>query len=215
MQNISKKQSYDYELIAMCYHEAGHVICALNNYMKVHAVNVMDANMEGNTDYYLIDTNLIEDIELKKLLLILEIQVLYSGMMSEKFYYKDICGSDNFPMHLRIGSSSDIKHASDIIKKFNLASSGRDRVLFKNRMKNGASQIILENWDAIKLISYALYKNKKLTFKELKYILINKVKNKEYWKKKLKAINGILSSKESYQEKTFKRMLIKDSKIII
>ena len=99
-----KKKSWDYDLIAMCFHESGHVVSGLYNYIYVFNAKVMTPkSMDGNTEYYFYESDEVENEELKKIILVFELQSLYGGLIAEKMYYKDICGSSKFPMHLSIG----------------------------------------------------------------------------------------------------------------
>ena len=43
---IAQKHSQDYELISTTFHEAGHVICGLLNFMKINAVSVNPTDPE-------------------------------------------------------------------------------------------------------------------------------------------------------------------------
>jgi hypothetical protein len=187
-----KKQSFDYELIAMAYHESGHVVCGIYNYLYIFNANVMTPKrLEGTTDFYAYSCGNIEDEDLKRMLAINELQVLYAGLISERIYYKDICGSSKFPMHLKIGSSSDISAASHIIREQDLVSPGKKTFLFKKQIQYDVEQLLIENWDAVKAIAHNLYKKKRLSFDELKYILTRRTDHKDLWKDKFKKIKSI------------------------
>lgn len=209
MKNSTAKQSFDYELIAMSYHEAGHAVMALHNYLQVHSVNVMTSRREdGNTEYF-VYADMPEDEELKKILLIFELQVLYAGLTSEKTYYKDICGSSKFPMHLRVGSWYDTSLASSIIRKNLLSSPGKKTYLFKKEIQYDVEQMLLEHWDAVKQIAHSLYQRKRLTFDELKYILTRKTEHKDFWKNRFKKMK-IIHGKNPPTEETIKDLMLED-----
>lgn len=214
--SIVKKQAFDYELIAMCYHEAAHTICGLYNFMRVYSVCVMSGKHEyGNALYEIYDPDNIQDKLLAKILLIYEVQTLYAGLVGEKLYYKEICGSDNFPMHLRIGSSDDIQDAAKLINKYNLAAPGKARFLFKKQVQNDASVILVNYWEDIKLISYMLYKYKELDEGDLKYFLTHFSINKEFWKSRFKSMKIIYKNIANFDEKYLKEILLQNSIIII
>lgn len=194
--SVAIKQSFDYEQIAMSFHEAGHTIVSLHNYMLVYNVNIMTPkNMIGNTDYYIYFDSDSKDEELIKILAILELQSTYAGLVAEKMYYKDICGSDKFPMHLRIGSSTDIEMASKIITKNKLVKSGRPTYLFKKQVQQDVEQLLIDHWDGVRSVAHSLYKKKKLTHDELKYLLTRKTEHKDFWKNKFKQIKFIHNEK--------------------
>src|SRR5258708_18432696 len=136
-----RRQAHDYETIACVWHESAHTICGLFNYIKITSVSInanINENNEGTTDYLLFNTCNITDKVLLKIILIQELQTLYGGLMGERIYYKDICGSDKFPMHLRIGSSIDIAFAADLIRKNNLSNPGKHTYLLKKQIQYDA-----------------------------------------------------------------------------
>lgn len=196
MKSVLKKQSFDYNLIAATYHESGHIILALNNYFHVsNAVVMIHGENDSNVNFFVYGLHNVEDPELHKLRLMAEMHVMSAGLVAEKMYYKDICGSSRFPMHLRDGSSYDISSISQIIRKNNLAAPGKETLLLKHRIKNDVEQFLMEHWGAVKVISHSLHKKKKLTFDELKYILTRKTEHKEFWKARFRAIKLIHSDK--------------------
>lgn len=198
--NYIKKQAFDYELIASCFHESAHVVMALHNYFRVFNVNIFSPKRrEANTDYYVY--NYAGDNELiKHKFLTLELETFYAGLIGEKIYYKDICGSSKFPMHLKIGSSFDTNSASNIIRENLMALPGKPTLMFKQEIRSNVEKIILDNWDAVKALSHALYQKKRLTFDELKYILTRKTENREFWKDKFKKIKLIHSESITEEE---------------
>jgi len=193
LSNIRKKQSYDYELIAQSYHESGHAVCALHNYMKVINVDVMNerSNNDGKTEYLSIEIEELGEEDIQKAILYFDLQIYYAGLVAEKLYYKDICGSDQFPMHLRIGSSNDLYNASEIIKKSNFAAAGKERFLFKKKVQKEVNDLLIKYWSDVKLVAHYLYKKKKLNFDELKNILTRKSENKDFWKTRFKVMKII------------------------
>ena len=215
MASSTQKMAHDYEVIAMAFHESAHCICALFNFILIHDVHVMsDKHQHGNTAYETHNLNEIESKILSKILLIYEIQTLYAGLVGEKIYYKEICGSDKFPMHLRIGCSNDIQSAAKLIHTYDLASPGKPRLLFKKQIQNDTKNILLNYWSDIRLISHMLYKFKELNLDDIKYFLSYKSNNKEFWKNRLKEIKNIYS-KDDINEKELKDILLQNSVIIM
>src|ERR1039457_1559865 len=188
----AKKQSFDYELIACCWHESGHVICNLHNYMGVDHVSVMTLkDKEGITQYNIIYTSPILDEATVKTMVLLDLQGIYAGLLAEKIYYKEVCGSDKFPMHLKSGSSEDMKNAYDLIRKYKLAEPGQQTIALKKQIQKDVNQLLYDNWDAIKAVAHALYQKKKLNFKDLKHILTRKTDHNDFWKDKFNKIKII------------------------
>lgn len=198
----------------MAYHEASHTICAFHNFMCVDRVYIMsDKVHHGKTLYELLDFTNVKSKVLAKILIIFEVQTYYAGLVGEKIYYKDICGSDKFPMNLRIGSSFDIKSSYNLINKNNLAEPGKSRLLFKKQVQNDTRAILLEYWEDVKLIAHLLYKHKELNFDNLKYYLTRNSVNKKFWKERFKCIKLLLN--QNIEEKDIKEIITNNSVIIM
>mgnify|MGYP003334228264 FL=1 len=206
--NIMKKMSHQYEMIALIYHESGHAITALLNNIQLSSVIVKPTNLSGITHYSLAEYN-VEDENLHKKILLSEISVFCGGLAAEKIYYKNITGSDIFPQVLKQGSWYDTSIISDIIKRNNLAPPGKSRKDFKNKIFKDTQDELDKYWDDVQIIAHALYKRKKLNFKDVKKILINKSKNKDFWKEKLKNIDLIFKSNSLLSSKDFKTFIVK------
>src|SRR5271165_3157623 len=109
MKGLKIKDALDYELIFTSFHEAAHAICALYNFFQVFNVNVraIDAKTreekDGATNWYI--TKYVEDTELKKTVLVFELQAMYAGLLGERILYKYISGSPKLPMNLKVGLS--------------------------------------------------------------------------------------------------------------
>jgi hypothetical protein len=214
------KQSRDYERIASCYHEAGHCIIACLNLFKVDkviSVRIEDPLLNGNTELFAFDFVLIKDKSLLDIIYICELQMWYAGLVAEKIYYKEICGSDHFPMILKYGSNADFANASKIIQKFKLAKPGKDRYLFKKKIQENLHNVIMEYWEDIKLISHALYNKKKLYFNDIKSLLTRKSINKNIWKLKFKKIAIIHNDQSDYEltDSIIKDLLLKSSSVLL
>jgi len=213
-----KKKSWDYDLIAMAHHEAGHVVCALHNFMYVNDASVMTPNKkEGSTNFIIYgyydeyNDSTVEDQDLHKILLIFEIQTLYAGLIAEKMYYKDICGSHKFPNHLKNGSSYDTGLASSLIRKNKLAQPGKQTFLLKKQIQYDVEQILAEHWDAVKVVAHFLYQKKRLTFDEMKYALSRRTERKDFWKDKFKKIKLIHNDKIHPTEEFVKDLVLEDA----
>ncbi len=217
---ITKKQSFDYELLSTCYHEAGHTVCGLFNLIKIDWVRVatltkiknkVTYKLDGDTTYVEIydPTKAIDD-EFRHLILMAELRMTYAGFVAEKIYYQDISGSNSFPQILQLGSSTDIQEASSIIKKYNLCTPGKDRKKFKNSIIKEITKILEVQWDAIKLIAHMLYRYKKLSYEELANLLCKKSKYKLIWRRKFKLISKVYTTKKMISELEIKEIIKQD-----
>lgn len=213
--SVIKKQSFDYEKIAMAYHEASHTVVGLYNYFRIDSVHIISDRFEhGNTDFTMYADS-IDDSELKKMFFFFEIQTYYAGLVGEKIYYKDITGSDKFPIHLREGSAEDIKIAAKIIRKNNLSTSGKKTYVLKKQIQYDVECILEEYWDDVKLIAHLLYQKKRLSFADLKHILIKRSDNKDFWKQRFKIIILINRDEKRPEENEVKDILLQDTIISI
>jgi hypothetical protein len=190
MKDVKEKDASDYELIFMSFHESAHTIVALHNFFQVYYVNVRDDVVkDGSSLWY--TSYRIGDSELKKTILLLEIQVEYAGVLGERIVHKDLTGSQKLPMNLRVGVSYDIKLASNTIRNNNLAEPGKDTANFKKNIQKKTEKILLEYWDDVKLLAHTLYDKRKLQYLELKNLLVRKSKNKKFWKDRFSKIERI------------------------
>jgi hypothetical protein len=172
------------ESICMEYHESSHAILALYNCFQVFYMSVRNPDeKDGRTDFYI--PLEIKDQELKRSLLMAELQTMYAGLMGERILYRDLCGNGKFPKHLQVGLSFDIKLASNLIRRHELAPAGKETAEFKKNIQRKVEKILMEHWDSVKLIAHALHKNRKIvSFEELRQLLTRKSNEKEFWREK-------------------------------
>lgn len=187
---VRKKVTKTYELISTAYHEAGHTIYALLSFMRVNSVYIFEhkvyKRVHGFTQYQSHD--LEEDHALFNTMLEQEIGLSYAGLLAEKHHYKSISGSDQIPMFIKEGSSEDLLAVRKILQKHNLAPAGKKRYLYKQKIVRKTLAALIEHWDAIELISHALFKHKRLSYNDLQELLTKKSKNRKFWKEQFKQI---------------------------
>lgn len=182
------KLARELEIITVCAHETGHVLFGLLRFFKITSVSVSySQDVEGITHYVGLERSDLED-EVVGLLARDEVRMSYAGLVAERLYYRDICGSNKFPSILKDGWSNDIKAASDTIKKYDLAASGKPRSTLKRQVQKELHSMMIEHWDDLKLIAHALYKTKRLSFDDLKALLTKKSANRKSWKDRFKTI---------------------------
>lgn len=212
IENIRKKVTHTHELISTAYHEAGHTVYGLLHHMKVDMVHIFEDKKSkricGFTHFNYPVANEVDDPELSRELMKAEICVNYAGLAAEKYHFKNVSGSDNFPGFWKNGSSSDTMAASALIKQNNLAPPGRKRYSFKNKLIKGTHKELENNWEAVVLISHSLFQRKRLYFSDLKELLIKKSENKEFWKEKFKNIDYIFENSGDLDEKSLKSILL-------
>lgn len=207
--DVRKKVTLTHDLISTSHHEAGHTIYALLHFMTIHSVwvfqNKQNKRMEGWTHYYSLELDDIQDPALKQERLHAEIGLSYAGLVAEKHQYKLHSGSDKFLTCLD-GSRKDRREAAEIIKKYELAPSGRQRANYKKRMIRRVSRELQEHWDAVTAVAHGLFQKKRLNFEDLKNILTKKTENKKFWKERMKMISKFYN-KETIDEKEFRSMI--------
>lgn len=205
-----KKIAHTQEHISTTWHESGHVICAFLNFMKVTSVKVyLDKDtqyIDGMTYYdhpFILET--IQDAELQRKMIQAYIGICYAGLIAEKYQFKLHSGSDKFPSVLN-GSSGDLKDASATIKQFQLAPPGPKRYAYKKKTIRRVAKQLQNHWGDVTLVAHALYSRKRLSFADLKELLIKKSERKDFWKQHLAVIEKFYDQ-PSYDEQEFKQIL--------
>lgn len=206
-----KRLSHEFEIITTAFHEAGHVISGLLNMLKVQSVGIdakidRDKNKDlGYTNFLIAaDFQCVEDADLFNELLIREIYVNYAGLAAEKLFYKDTCGTYNIPMIIKVGSYMDRDRCSELISTYNLAPPGKKRFLFKKKALSYSMRQLEESWSDVKLVAHALFRKKRLSYDQLKSLLIRKSEYKEFWKLHFKKINTLYNNYQYMSDKDFK-----------
>lgn len=209
--DIRKKFHATHELITTSYHESGHIIYGLLHNMNIGSVLVFadkkSKRIHGLAYYDPPDLGKIQDYDLFIDRLHAEIGLSYAGFVAEMRYFKMISGLDKLPFFIKEGSSNDFSEASALFKKYNLMPPGKKRYAYKQKLIKQVDKELLDNWDAVVLVSHALVKKKKLSFDELKLLLIKKSKNKEFWKKQFIMHHALYFNSESIDENNMKYIL--------
>lgn len=214
MSSSMKKQSIDYSLIAASHHESGHCLVALLNLIQVSDVGVAidGSDAVGLTQFYMYKNTVIEDRELHELLVLSDLLVAYAGLQAERLYYKDICGSSKFPLHLKVGSAEDTASAYKLIRTNNLATPGKETSILKKKLQSEVEQMLIAYWDDVKLVAHQLYKRRRLYYRDLRSMLCRKPnENREFWKSIFKKIDFIHHDTKVPEEQEVKEVLYKNA----
>lgn len=190
------KDALELELILMSWHESSHTVIALCNNFEVCFVSVRNPiEKDGKTNFYTTDD--VEDAELRRLLIVNELETMYAGLIGERILYRELCGTMRYPRHLQIGLSHDIKLASQIIRRHDLAAPGKETAIFKKNIHRKVEKMLLEHWDSVKLIAHTLHKKRRISsFEELRLLLTRKSNEKEFWREKFSKIKLIYGGKD-------------------
>lgn len=209
--DLRKKITQIHEFISTSYHEAGHTIYGLIKGLKIESVAIFKNNKSKRVDgitHYIDPNNVITDKELKNYILNAEICLKYAGLVAEKCHFQKISGSDKFHIFLRDGSSDDTLTAAAQIKLHNLAPPGRKRYSFKKKLIKETQETIEKHWDSVIDVAHALFKKKRLTYEDLKKILLKNPKTKKYWKEQFKKISLIYQNEGVVDENNIKYILL-------
>jgi hypothetical protein len=173
--------------------------------MKIDSVYVFEnkrsKRIEGFTHYDLPNLSKITDSEILVTFFKSEVCFRYAGLAAEKHLFKSISGSDKFPIFLRDGSSDDTLSAAALIKKHNLVAPGRKRYEYKKKIIKETLNDLKDHWNAVTIVSHALFQKKSLNFLELKTLLIKKSNNKVFWKEQFKNIEYIFNDSLELDDK--------------
>lgn len=211
----------NYDLISATYHEAGHAISGLLNFIKIIVVEakIYSDNKVGGYicfDGFTFDPEYDNCIilnknnmsaDFKRTILLGEIKLNYAGIVAEKLLLKKCSGADISPFFLKWGAGDDISGAAELIKKFNLAPPGRKRYSFKQKMFKETAKELDLHWDAVTTVAHLLYKNKQINYNDLKTALCTKLKNKKFWVAQFKKIDKIFNNKLKLDENGIKSII--------
>jgi len=193
---IRKRIVKTYELIGGSYHEASHTVYALLHLMKVNHTYIFEneelGRVHGGTNY--VDPMIFETVQDPELLHIMvkaDVGMSYSGLIGEKMLFQSISGSPKIPVFISEGAHEDNNSARQVIKKYNLASPGQKRTIFKRKLMKQVRYELYHHWNDIMLIAHHLFKKHKLTFADLSKLLTKKSSNKAFWKDHFKHIQRI------------------------
>jgi hypothetical protein len=197
---IRRKITKTYELISTSYHEAGHTVYALMNFMKVKSVSVFEARKEkrihGVTNHYHpCDFKDIKDVSVLRTLVGADVGIGFAGLIAEEIFFQSITGSDKLPTNIKEGSDKDYDDAEKLIDKHNIIPAGKMRTVYKKKLSENVRRDLIDNWDAITIVAHALFRHRKLSFRKLKSLLTTKSRNKKRWKKQLKAVGDYYGHK--------------------
>jgi hypothetical protein len=208
------KDALELELILMSWHESSHAVVALCNNFEVCFVSVRNPTEKDGKTEFRTTADDVKDPELHRVLIINELEAMYAGLIGERLLYRELCGTTKYPRHLQIGLSYDIKLASQIIRRHELAPPGKETALFKKNIHRKVEKILLDHWGSVKLIAHTLHKKRKISsFEELRLLLTRKSNEKEFWRDKLskiKLIYGAYDDNENEQptDEFIKKVLI-------
>lgn len=193
IKDIRKKVTHIHESISTAFHEAGHAIYGLLHFVKIETVYIFQDKKTkricGVTNFYNPFYNIDNYHMLQKSAKIVAC-LNYAGLVAEKYHFKNISGSDKFPLFWKNGSSNDTLAAITLIKRYNLAPPGRKRYLFKKKLIKETYNELREHWNSVTLIAHELFKRKKLYYSDLERLLIKESDNKKFWKKQFKNIKN-------------------------
>lgn len=180
MKRIVYRVVSNYQDISTCYHESGHIICALLSFCEVSSAEIKSADEA----YVYYDCPDIESANNKTKFSLIkkEIGIRYAGVLAEKIFFQNLHPLDTMPMSVKIGSSDDFKTASDIIRKYNVVKSGKDRQKFKNKIKLKIEKLLHYHWKDVALIANVLLDKKKINFNKIKTVLSTKSSKAKKWK---------------------------------
>lgn len=195
LSEFRKKVSITYEFIAAAHHEAGHVVYGLLKGFKIESVSIYEhkkyKKIEGITNSLIPQIRNIDDINAKQNLAISEICYNYAGLVAEKYHFKQISGSDKFPLFLRNGSSEDTLTSAAIIRQHLDIPTGYKRYEYKKKLISKTQREIKKHWNIVLLVAHELFRKKELSYLDLKELIINGSKDKKFWKKQFSDIEKV------------------------
>lgn len=204
-----------HEKISVSIHESSHTIYGLLDFFPIIEVKItkdpdLKDRFEGLTRY---DDRLLKkvlkiemDSALTLFILKADICLSYAGLLGEELLFQSISGSNKLPKFLKNGVGNDTASAYKLIKK--ISSPGKQRYNLKKKLIKNTQFKLQKYWNDIMLLNHTLIENKRLSFDDLKELLIKKSENKEFWKNQFKTISYIYDNLDDLDEKEIKSILL-------
>lgn len=183
--------AYDYQLIATCYHEAGHVVGGMFNYINVKAASiVMSGPIAGtmNSAYY--DPIEVSSANVRNALITARLCTLSAGPAAEKVYYNELCGLEKLPKQLSEGGKHDVITFNAIVKKFKLASNAAERKKIKDLIDRRVEKVLRTYWSDVKSIAHILYRDLNIEQEEIYASLLDGA-NHSFWSERVDSIKDL------------------------
>jgi hypothetical protein len=194
---VTNKKNHHYinDMIFTSYHEAGHAVYGLMHGIKIPAIfiyeNILPSGKPPRGDNYIVGYCFNYPIKNNNRSEIIDnICYTYAGLIAEKILYKNLSGSNQFPMIL-MNSSFDIHDAFILIKNHNLARAGKHRFFLKRRLMRITLTELQQHWDAVTLVSHVLFNKRVISYLELKKLLTTKTADTKFWINKFKFLDKI------------------------
>lgn len=204
LNDLRKKFTSTYELISVAHHEAAHAVYGLIKGFKIDSVSVFEnkkrKRIEGVTHYTSPQLPLLKDPVVIHYSLEAEVCFRYAGLTGERYHFKQISGSDQFPSFLKDGCSDDTLTAASFIRKYSNVPPGKKRYLYKKRLITKTWRTLGEYWDDVTIVAHALIKDKSLSFIELQEVIIQNTKNHAFWQRQLFIINNLYHASTDIDE---------------
>ena len=191
-----------YDKLSICYHESSHCIISILSFMQPDTIELTSIpEPEGACKcFYFKNLKDIEDYNLFKYLFDKDICMRSAGMLGERLLYKKLTNIKVFPNILKSHSREDIKDIANLFKTYNIASPGKKRQIYKNKLIRETSNLLEIYWVDVILLAQSLFQRKKLNYLDIKSILVKKSENRNFWKLQFKKIERIFKNLERLAE---------------
>ena len=199
-----------YYKIDTSFHEASHVVIGSLFNIKIEYCQLEKELGAGWTEGKLIQPSDYFNEKINNYLINSWVCFNYAGMLVDRHNFTLNTGSKKYPKAIKIGASLDIKEASNIIVKYNVAPPGKERNAFKQKMQRKTNKLIKKYWNDIVLIAHAIYnaKNHIIYYEDIENILTKSSEYKYEWKEKFKQIDYLHSvSRDDLDSSYFKNIV--------
>lgn len=184
----------DYNLIVTCYHEAGHIVAALRNFILPLECQVMKGNqIDANTTlkYFIIPKN--SDAKLYRQLLMSRLHTYAAGIVAEEIFFNLIVGK-SLPRNLRHGWHKDRIEFLSALKKTEKNPATRTRM--REKIFKQTRQVLEKDWHIVIALAHALYDKKFLSFEDICRVVIRSDRpSAKYWRAFLKSFGKAMNAK--------------------
>lgn len=174
--------SKELQLVLTAYHEAGHAVIGLLNFVKTRGISIVpESGSYGSTLFDFVFPTKETPKQLSNALLASNLYLLAAGEIANNVLCEKL-GCKKAARLIARGGHDDRLRISKVIKDYKLAEPGRLRKELKAAINNKTRQFVETHWEEIVMLASFLLEHRKASFEDVKTCLLSVRGKKTFWK---------------------------------